>query len=77
MEEVENDREEGGVVDEGVVDVLVPAPNAPSRVNIWTCILHLINSIGVLPVSLVHMRMYHSTIEYTHGSLVRQNQGGR
>jgi len=39
----------GGVEEEGAgVDV-----RDPSRVNIWTCILHLINSIGVLNISTV------------------------
>jgi hypothetical protein len=45
IEDVENEREDSGVVEGGVV------VRDPSRVNIWTCILHLINSIGVLCIS--------------------------
>jgi len=56
---VENGRLEDGVVVLGDDDaasggaavapvVVVVAPKAPSRVSIWTCIRHLINSIGVL-----------------------------
>jgi len=56
---VENDRLEGGVDVFGDDDaasggagvapvVVVVDPKAPSRVSIWTCIRHLINSIGVL-----------------------------
>ena len=59
------------VTDDGlgvdVVVVVVPGvvvvPRAPSRVNIWTCILHLINSIGVLLVS--------------NSSIVRKDKGSR
>jgi len=50
IEDVENEREEGGVEEDGV------AVRDPSRVNIWTCILHLINSIGVLDISSVSTR---------------------
>jgi hypothetical protein len=37
--------------DEAAAAAAGPAPKAPSRVNIWTCIRHLINSIGVLLIS--------------------------
>jgi hypothetical protein len=47
IEDVENWRDCVDVGDEGGgVEV-----RDPSRVNIWTCILHLINSIGVLSIS--------------------------
>ena len=56
---MENGRLEGGVDVFGDDDaasggavvapvVVVVDPKAPSRVSIWTCIRHLINSIGVL-----------------------------
>jgi hypothetical protein len=61
-EVVENDRvieevEDGvdDVVDVALDSVCGPGPKAPSRVNIWTCIRHLINSIGVLQRQLVQL----------------------
>jgi len=54
MGEVENWRDDpvdDDEEDEAAAAAAGPAPKAPSRVNIWTCIRHLINSIGVLSIS--------------------------
>jgi hypothetical protein len=54
MGEVENWRDDpvdDDEEDEAAAAAAGPGPKAPSRVNIWTCIRHLINSIGVLLIS--------------------------